>query len=259
MHFHTPQAIRVAHCGGGTSLRPLLCLTALLCLIHLLVYTPLTALCKDTGTEKDTVKLLALNITDHPVSPHTLHAAVAGFNAALWSRNCTVADGIRVKIVTKYTTFEASEKTVDEALTEDPDILAVQGLFGDTAVELTLPAIAKHRSVAFAPFAAFSSLRTWNPVVYFLRPEPAAELLALVNHAVNKLHVRRLGFMYLQNSLFGKGDYEQAVRVMSDMGYELCGVFTLNSSLSEPADEAVFNATWDAFADTRPQAVIVFG
>ncbi|ORC83534.1 receptor-type adenylate cyclase, partial [Trypanosoma theileri] len=43
------------------------------------------------------------------------------------------------------------------------------------------------------------------------------------------------------------------------MGQNISGVFTVKSSISEPADDAVFNATWEAFADTRPQAVIVFG
>ncbi|KAH9600950.1 Adenylyl cyclase class-3/4/guanylyl cyclase [Trypanosoma melophagium] len=259
MHFHTLKTTSVAHRDSGTYFRPLLCLTALLCLTQLLLYTPQSALCQEAGAPKDTVKLLTLNITDHPVPASLRNSFVAGFNASLWSRDFTVTDGIRVEIVVKETTFQASGDVVERALKADPDILALQGIFGDTAVEIALPALAKHSVVAFAPITAFSSLRKWNPNVYFVCAEPAAELLALVNHAVNTLRVRRLGFMYLQNEYFGNSDYEQAERFISSMGYEFCGVFTLKSSLSEPAEGGAFNAMWEAFADTRPQAVIVFG
>ncbi|EKF28280.1 receptor-type adenylate cyclase, putative, partial [Trypanosoma cruzi marinkellei] len=46
---------------------------------------------------------------------------------------------------------------------------------------------------------------------------------------------------------------------MLGMGYELSGVFSVESSWTGGAEKEVFEAAWEAFADTRPQAVIVFG
>ncbi|RNF26354.1 receptor-type adenylate cyclase, partial [Trypanosoma conorhini] len=79
-----------------------------------------------------------------------------------------------------------------------------------------------------------------------------------LRYAVAQLRVRRLGFMYLQGVLFGEEEYEQAQDVLSAMGYEFCGVFTMNSS-SGTADPTEFDDVWKRFAATRPQAVIVFG
>ncbi|EKF26929.1 receptor-type adenlyate cyclase, putative, partial [Trypanosoma cruzi marinkellei] len=65
--------------------------------------------------------------------------------------------------------------------------------------------------------------------------------------------------MYLQGVSFGDREYAQAQRVMLGMGYELSGVFSVESSWTGGAEKEVFEAAWEAFADTRPQAVIVFG
>ncbi|KAF8300135.1 putative receptor-type adenylate cyclase [Trypanosoma cruzi] len=65
--------------------------------------------------------------------------------------------------------------------------------------------------------------------------------------------------MYLQGVSFGDREYAQAQRVMSRMGYELSGVFSVESSVTGVARKEVFDAAWEAFAETRPQAVIVFG
>ncbi|KEG05894.1 receptor-type adenylate cyclase, partial [Trypanosoma grayi] len=94
---------------------------------------------------------------------------------------------------------------------------------------------------------------------YFVRTSPAAEVLGLLRHAVSFLLVRRLGFMYLQGLSFGDKEYQIAQQTMSKMGEEFSGVFTLNGSYTGSADDAVFNAEWEKFAATRPQAVIVFG
>ncbi|EKF27244.1 receptor-type adenylate cyclase, putative, partial [Trypanosoma cruzi marinkellei] len=66
--------------------------------------------------------------------------------------------------------------------------------------------------------------------------------------------------MYLQGVSFGDREYAHAQRVMLGMGYELSGVFSVESSVTGGgAEKEVFEAAWEAFADTRPQAVIVFG
>ncbi|ESL05226.1 receptor-type adenylate cyclase, partial [Trypanosoma rangeli SC58] len=46
---------------------------------------------------------------------------------------------------------------------------------------------------------------------------------------------------------------------MSGMGYKLSGVFNMRSAGPRGTDPREFDAAWERFAATRPQAVIVFG
>ncbi|ORC83523.1 putative receptor-type adenylate cyclase, partial [Trypanosoma theileri] len=259
MHFHTPKATGVAYCCSRTYFRPLLCLTALLCLIHLLVYTPHSALCQDAGPAIRTVKALFFNRTDILSTRRLFAALVAGFRASLSSHNFTVTDGIRVEIVKREATVDNLYNLAVNDLSKDNRIFVLTGIFGDVALQHVLPAIESHGVVAFAPFTGSSTLRKWNPHLYFTRAEPASELLALIRYAMNSLWVHRLGFMYLQNVSYGDLEFNHAREIIFTLGQNISGVFTVKSSLSEPADDVVFNATWEAFADTRPQAVIVFG
>ncbi|KAH9600906.1 Adenylyl cyclase class-3/4/guanylyl cyclase [Trypanosoma melophagium] len=259
MCFHTPKATSAAHRGGSTYFRPLLSLTALLCLTQLLLYTPQSALCQDVGTQKDTVKLLALNLTNHPVFDSIGKPLNAGFMASLYARNFTVAGGMRVEIVTKETTVEEAGNAVEEALSNDSRIIALYGPFGDSTVYSVVSALVRHEAVSFGLFTGSSIVRTWSRNLYFVRAEPGAELLALVRYTVSELRVQRISFMYLQNINYGDTEFQRMKEVMGQMNYELNSVFTLKVSMNKPADGAVFNAAWEAFADTRPQAVIVFG
>ncbi|EKF33074.1 receptor-type adenylate cyclase, putative [Trypanosoma cruzi marinkellei] len=117
----------------------------------------------------------------------------------------------------------------------------------------------RHGLVSFAPFTGSSLVRGWNPNFYFLRADPAAELLALQRHALAHLRVRRLGFIYMEGDYFGGIEYELAERAVSGMDYELSGVFSVEGSVTGGAKKEVFDAAWKAFADTQPQAVIVLG
>ncbi|EKF27103.1 receptor-type adenylate cyclase, putative, partial [Trypanosoma cruzi marinkellei] len=153
--------------------------------------------------------------------------------------------------------MQTSGVVIGKALNESSDILLVAGVIGDTTVANSLPVIMRHGLVSFSPFTSSSLVRGWNPNLYFLRAEPAAELLALLRYALAHLRVRRLGFMYLQGGYFSDREYAQAQRVMLGMGYELSGVFSVEGSVGG-AEKEVFEAAWEAFADTRPQAVIVF-
>ncbi|EKG08124.1 receptor-type adenylate cyclase, putative, partial [Trypanosoma cruzi] len=183
---------------------------------------------------------------------------MAGFNASLHSRNNSIMNGVRVEIVEKKTEFTNYASDLSEAL-KDNDIFAVVGHSGDKLLLNIKDVLAERDVVAFSPFTGSSLVRGWNPNLYFLRAEPAAELLALLRYALAHLRVRRLGFMYLQGVSFGDREYAQAQRVMSRMGYELSGVFSVESSVTGVARKEVFDAAWEAFAETRPQAVIVFG
>ncbi|KEG06936.1 receptor-type adenylate cyclase [Trypanosoma grayi] len=213
----------------------------------------------EEGGEQEVVKILELRVPSLPLPPSLLHAVNAGFNASLWSRNYTVANGLRVKRIVKDMEVHGGVEAINEAMEEHDDILLVQGRIGDEALHHLLPALEEHNLVSFAPLTGSSMVRNWNPHLYFVRADPAAELLALLRYAVNELRMWRLGFMYLQNVSFGDSEYTHATELLDDIDYELCCVFALESSLTGSADDGVFNATWEEFAATRPQAVIVFG
>ncbi|KAH9600962.1 Leucine-binding protein domain [Trypanosoma melophagium] len=259
MCFHTPKATSAAHRCGSTYFRPLLSLTALLCLTQLLLYTPQSALCQDVGTQKDTVKLLALKLIGYPVSENLINGIDAGFNASLYAHRFTTDDGVNIQVILKETAVTNVGETIDKAIEEHPEIMVVQGPFGDATLSYGLSAIKKRNVVAFGPLTISMTARGWNPNLYYVRPDPGAELLAMMRYAVGSLRVRRLGFMYLQGVAYGDLEFIQALSVMSQIGYTLSAVFTVQSSLLVPADDAVFNTEWEEFANTRPQAVLIFG
>ncbi|KEG05774.1 putative receptor-type adenylate cyclase, partial [Trypanosoma grayi] len=210
------------------------------------------------GTTR-TVNILYIGTSDSWSDTRMGKAAGMGFVASLRSRNFIVADGATVNVTKVVVESSAINATIFHVLSEIPDILFVLGPTDDEPLMKALPALKKHKLVSFAPITGSSQVRGWNSSLYFLRPEPAAELLALIRFAVTHLRVHRLGFMYLQGIFFGDTEFNEAKRVLLQIGYKLCGVFTLNGSYTGSADDAVFNAEWEKFADTRPQAVIVFG
>ncbi|RNE96413.1 adenylyl cyclase, partial [Trypanosoma conorhini] len=161
-------------------------------------------------------------------------------------------------LVEKETTWDYYKAVVLVYILQQKDILTLLAQFGDASVMEVRSILDDNGLVSFAPFTGSSAVRGWDSNLYFVRASPAAELLTLLRYAVAQLRVLRLGFMYLQGVLLGEEEYEQAKRVMSAMGYEFCGVFTVNSS-SGTVDPTEFEVVWKRFAATRPQAVIVFG
>ncbi|EKF28712.1 receptor-type adenylate cyclase, putative, partial [Trypanosoma cruzi marinkellei] len=194
------------------------CAAARCLIVALLLFAPQLVVSNPCIPETN-VKVLMLNVTDIPIDQKFVDSLEAGLESALWSRNFTVADGVHVKIIRKTATMQTSGVVIGKALNESSDILLVAGVIGDTTVANSLPVIMRHGLVSFSPFTSSSLVRGWNPNLYFLRAEPAAELLALLRYALAHLRVRRLGFMYLQGGYFGDREYAQAQRVMLGMGY----------------------------------------
>ncbi|EKG04301.1 receptor-type adenylate cyclase, putative, partial [Trypanosoma cruzi] len=182
-----------------------------------------------------------------------------GFVAALWSRNYVVGDNVRVTLINKSTTIAESGKAVEEAFQANPDIFILAVAMGDKNLQYYLPVIRNREIVSFAPFTGSTVIRGWDPYLYFVRADPLAELFTLIRYALTFLRVRRLGFMYLEGVSFGDEEYEATKNVMTRFGYNLSGVFAVKSYLTHEAESSVFDAAWEAFANTLPQAVIVFG
>ncbi|KEG05636.1 receptor-type adenylate cyclase, partial [Trypanosoma grayi] len=183
----------------------------------------------------------------------------AGLRASLLSRNYLVSDGVRVRIIEVEAHASVFAMEVEDAVRVHKNLLTVLSFYGDDQVRYAMPALVKHGLVSFAPFTASSLIRRWSPNLYFVRADPLSELVTLLRYSVNRLRVRRLGFMYLQDVGFGDPEYQLAMKLMTQMSSEPCGVFTLKSSVTGAADDAVFKDVWEKFANTLPQAVIVFG
>ncbi|KEG05778.1 receptor-type adenylate cyclase, partial [Trypanosoma grayi] len=205
------------------------------------------------------VKILSLYGSQMDKTTEMANALTAGFKASTWVRSFHMGNPVHVEIIENHSPTKDIDKFIDEAMKKHPELIAVLGPMGDRTTLNALPSLGKHHLVALAPFTGSSLVRVWNSSLYFFRVDPSAELLAIIRYIVNHLRVRRVGFMYLQGMSFGDMEYQLAVRSFSQMGYELSGVFTVISSLSGSADNAIFNAEWEKFADTHPQAVIVFG
>ncbi|KEG06747.1 receptor-type adenlyate cyclase, partial [Trypanosoma grayi] len=222
----------------------------------LLVAAPRGAVGQDGGGNR-TVKLLVFDATDTLMTPHIRLAAGAGFEAALWVHNFTAPGGTKINITRKLVELDKIRGEVVNDLNTDPEILLLLGPKEEQPLLRALPALGPQNCVSFAPIAGSSEVRGWNPNLFFLRPEPFAELVALIRYAVTRLRVLRLGFMYLQGVLYGEIEYFFAEEELYYLGYTFSGVFTLKSSFNASAADDVFNAEWERFAETRPQAVIV--
>ncbi|EKF26438.1 receptor-type adenylate cyclase, putative, partial [Trypanosoma cruzi marinkellei] len=103
---------------------------------------------------------------------------MAGFNASLHSRNNSIMNGVRVEIVEKKAEFTNYASDLSAALNNDSNIYAVVGHCGDKLLLNMKDVLAARNVVAFDPFTGSSLVRGWNPNLYFLRADPAAELLA---------------------------------------------------------------------------------
>ncbi|RNC31927.1 adenylate cyclase, partial [Trypanosoma cruzi] len=205
------------------------------------------------------VKLWLMRKMNQSSLKDTPLAFYSGMNASLWARNCTVAEGVRVEVVEKEEVQEDNIAALEEEIRKEENVLALVGMQSQGFLQLVLPLLKKYDLVSFAPFTGSSFLSGWNPNLYLVRAEPAAELLALLRYALAHLRVLRLGFMYLQGVYFGDREYAQAQRAMSERNHTFSGVFSVESSVTGGARKEVFDAAWEAFAETRPQAVIVFG
>ncbi|ESL06269.1 receptor-type adenylate cyclase [Trypanosoma rangeli SC58] len=207
-----------------------------------------------------TVKLLDLLYADDPLLAASIKAYRAGVLAALWTRNYT-ADGVRLELVLPpaVTPLTDVRAVITEAMRTKPDILAVVGPVGDDTLLVALPILRQYGLVALGPYTGSATVRFWEPHFYFLRTDPMSGLYALVWYVTSRLRVYRVGYMYLTNVLYGDAEYAAAVDLMQGMGYELCGVFKLPGTRGWSERDAEFQAEWEAFVATRPQAVIVFG
>ncbi|EAN77373.1 expression site-associated gene 4 (ESAG4) protein, putative [Trypanosoma brucei brucei TREU927] len=189
-------------------------------------------------------------------------AVNAGFNASMESRNWTIADRVKVQVVQSSTSHKTPEEFIKDELSKETDKSGITIVFGPVGDDTTLDSISelqKHEVVAFGPMTGSGEVRRWVRELYFLRPSPTIETMVLIRHALGHLGVLRLGFMYLQGHHYGEKEYEVALRVMEEMGYQLCGVFVVLNVNDKPAPDKEFNAVFERFAATKPQAVLLFG
>ncbi|ORC86685.1 receptor-type adenylate cyclase, partial [Trypanosoma theileri] len=227
----------------------------------LCVIVALTTLSTLVMGQASDLYLLDMVYTNNPGTESSVKAYKAGILAAMWSRQYTVGSGLKVKLIeTNHDSTEtAVPEAIDQAMTNNPKILAVIGPADDSTLQYALPALEKHHLVALGPYTGASGVRYWESHYYFLRTDPMSGLYAHVWYATAHLRVRRLGFMYLSDVYYGDVEYAAAVNLMKGMGWELCGVFTLPGTREWGPDDPEFKAEWEKFAATLPQSVIIFG
>nr|AGT29399.1 ESAG4 [Trypanosoma brucei] len=246
-----------AVCRDAMDILPVI-LRAPVALLLLLVVLPQLSV----GAEAN-VTVKVLSATWNWYMPRKYVTAInAGFNASLKSRNWTVAGSVNVQVVYPSNLDLMPEDFIKKQLeleTDQNKIVIVYGPLGDKSVMHSIPHLMNHRVVAFGLITGSTFIRQWNPYLYFLRADPAAETLVLIRYSLCQLRVLRLGFMYLQGVHYGDEEYALTVNVMSRMGYELHGVFTVMSPDGKPAPDAEFKEVFERFATALPQAIIVFG
>ncbi|KAG8347607.1 putative receptor-type adenylate cyclase [Trypanosoma vivax] len=181
---------------------------------------------------------------------------LVGMTCALWAERDLIKKGGCITLVSTNTSQSVKDKIRNGVKNCTP--LTVVGLFGDEETKEAGDALKDENDiVAMAPFTTSSSVRGWNPNLYFLHAEPVAELKALLRYCLSVLRVQRIGFMYLTGSYFGESEYKEAEKIMNEIGYNFSAVFTMNSSSTLKDNE--FENKWEKFAGAKPQATIVLG
>ncbi|KAG8342854.1 hypothetical protein TRVL_06314 [Trypanosoma vivax] len=232
--------------------------------VVVLLFSRGTALCECQQAAKgdaSKINVVVVSLMANKNVPIGITKALeAGLNASLEARK----SGDHALLNVSFTTIAQDSGTKSHLRTlanekEKSNIVVVFGPMGD-AYTIDIRAVLKELDiVALSPFTGSSTVRGWNPYLYFLRTEPAAELASLVRYALAQLRVRRLGFMYLRGVSFGDKEYELAVKWLSWMGLQLCGVFSVETTLSKASEDNVFDTEYEKFVGTRPQAVLLFG
>ncbi|XP_018644076.1 receptor-type adenylate cyclase, putative [Schistosoma mansoni] len=193
------------------------------------------------------------------VPAHYNDAIGIGFNASMASKQWLRESNVSVEVVHPSSYDAEPVDGLQTAIEQNRDELFVSvGPLNDADALSFMPLLKQENLVTLGPYTGSNSVRGWNPNLYFLFVSPVAELLTLLRFAVTQLRLRRIGFMYLQNVSFGDNEYLLAVELMSHMGRELCGVFTVKSSVTGEADSSEFDTAWNRFAETHPQGVIIF-
>ncbi|KAH8607733.1 Adenylate and Guanylate cyclase catalytic domain [Trypanosoma vivax] len=192
------------------------------------------------------------------VASITSEALETGFNASLWARQKDHNSLVNTKFITVKHDQDPVKK-LRECTENKSALVVVYGPMGDAHTSRTQSVLKELNVVGFAPFTGSSEVRGWNPHLYFLRPDPAAELAALIRYAVAYLRVRRLGFMHLHGVSYGEREFELAVEWLTQMGYEFCCVFSVPTSFEKPAEDRTFDAAYEQFIAGRPQALLLFG
>ncbi|AAZ10966.1 receptor-type adenylate cyclase GRESAG 4, putative [Trypanosoma brucei brucei TREU927] len=209
---------------------------------------------------EDVMTVRVYSLLYNPLIPDNLCDAInAGLNASLASRKWTVAPDVKVELISP-TSYKIKPVEVLQVALErhKGEFFVVIGPVGDGQALASLPLLERENLVGFAPSTGSNAMRGWNPHVYFLSASPNAELLTLVRYAVSQLRLLRIGFMYLRGISFGDTEYKMTTSLMSSVGRELCGVFTVDGLMRGRVNDDDFNTAWEQFAETRPQGVIAF-
>ncbi|EPY24808.1 receptor-type adenylate cyclase b [Strigomonas culicis] len=89
--------------------------------------------------------------------------------------------------------------------------------------------------------------------MYFLRADPYSEKLVLLKYATSHINARRIGYMQLTSAAFGDELLALTQRVLSEMGRDAPLLYLV------PPSDTLNQTAFDAFANGKPQVIIVDG
>ncbi|CBH17551.1 receptor-type adenylate cyclase GRESAG [Trypanosoma brucei gambiense DAL972] len=190
----------------------------------------------------------------------SVDALSTGFEASLAARRGDIPNGVKVSVIRPSSHDQPIEELFESAVEASKGkLLIAVGPLGNDNVLWSLEHLKNNDVVAFSPLTYSDEARGWNRHLYFTTAEPDAELLTLIRYFAVTLRLSRLGFMYLSDSFFGKESHAFTLKILSGMGYELSGTFSLEGTGGLEVVSTAFDAEWEQFVNTRPLAVLLLG
>ncbi|CAD2221766.1 receptor-type adenylate cyclase [Angomonas deanei] len=231
---------------------------ALLCvLFSWSLYTPLTA----QADSDDELVILDLLYALPDETVEQLNVLKTGMMIGFHANNNAIR-GRKIRFVTKAADDDGSDviATVKEVLAREPDVMAALGPYGDTRTADILKdaqleeGFELPKDLTFlAPFTGGMAVRRWTPQLVFTRADPDAEIYELVDYTVNRVNVRRIGFMYLSGVNMGEEMYNTAMRRFTRLGRNDVVVY-------ERAFSSQFEMEhFEEFADSSPEVILAVG
>eukprot|EP00796_Vickermania_ingenoplastis_P007393 gene7393-5206_t len=200
----------------------------------------------------DTEPLYVLNLYSFSNDGAAGSRLAQGLKIALAAAR-TGANGRPIELVEPDISLTIAE-AIEKAMTAHPSIMAIAGPVSDELLAETLAYTKEHYPTltAVGPFTMYQESRVWSPQAYFLRADPTAEIYALVSQVVVRMRLKRIGVMHLTGTDLSEKGYEQLRTALYTI-HQLIPI-----EYVEPADSPLKLASFRAFADQHPQAVIMY-
>lgn len=190
----------------------------------------------------------------------TARAVWEGIDAAFYASNYTVAGNRSLVIVQPDLDAVNSDivAVVSKAVAEYPTLMGVLGPFSDaTLMELLQSNVLSNNDLmALGPYTGSSTVRVWNPNVFFTRAEPLVELKVMLQYIIRNLRAKRIAYMHLTHAYYGVREFTEVQNLLESFARSPAVLYSAPYSTT---DGTVNKTAFDLMADSNPQVVIVWG